>query len=229
MRAREIRAQAREALSGNWTTFILLNVMYVLAISVLTFINYFIPFLVVIAYILLIVPLTYSYSQNLLRLKRKETDNAFEFFKEIFANFKRSWSVVGRTIQKVLIPCIVAVVALIIFYISLTSVVISAIFGGGSIIAVLYVVAFISLFISIIAYIVLFVRGLLYMLSTYIAIDNPQMTAKESVDTSAKLMNGNRWKYICLSLSFLGWMILSIITFGFGYIFLLPYMSVAYV
>lgn len=44
MRAREIRAQAREALSGNWTTFILLNVMYVLAISVLTFINYFIPF-----------------------------------------------------------------------------------------------------------------------------------------------------------------------------------------
>lgn len=229
MRAREIRAQAREALSGNWTTFILLNVMYVLAISVLTFINYFIPFLGAIAYILLIVPLTYSYSQNLLRLKRKETDNAFEFFKEIFANFKRSWSVVGRTIQKVLIPCIVAVVALIIFYISLTSVVISAIFGGGSIIAVLYVVAFISLFISIIAYIVLFVRGLLYMLSTYIAIDNPQMTAKESVDTSAKLMNGNRWKYICLSLSFLGWMILSIITFGFGYIFLLPYMSVAYV
>lgn len=229
MRAREIRAQAREALSGNWTTFILLNVMYVLAISVLTFINYFIPFLGAIAYILLIVPLTYSYSQNLLRLKRKETDNAFEFFKEIFANFKRSWSVVGRTIQKVLIPCIAAVVALIIFYISLTSVVISAIFGGGSIIAVLYVVAFISLFISIIAYIVLFVRGLLYMLSTYIAIDNPQMTAKESVDTSAKLMNGNRWKYICLSLSFLGWMILSIITFGFGYIFLLPYMSVAYV
>ena len=198
MRAREIRAQAREALSGNWTTFILLNVMYVLAISVLTFINYFIPFLGIIAYVLLIVPLAYSYSKNLLRLKRKETDNAFEFFKEIITNFKRSWSIVGRTILKVLIPCIVAIVALIVFYISLTSVVISAIFGGGSIIAVLYVVAFISLFISIIAYIVLFVRGLLYMLSTYIAIDNPQMTAKESVDTSAKLMNGNRWKYICL-------------------------------
>ena len=229
MRAREIRAQAREALSGNWTTFILLNVMYVLAISVLTFINYFIPFLGIIAYVLLIVPLAYSYSKNLLRLKRKETDNAFEFFKEIITNFKRSWSIVGRTILKVLIPCIVAIVALIVFYISLTSVVISAIFGGGSIIAVLYVVAFISLFISVIAYIVLIVRGLLYMLSTYIAIDNPQMTAKESVDTSANLMNGNRWKYICLSLSFLGWMILSIITFGFGFIFLLPYMSVAYV
>lgn len=82
MRAREIRAQAREALSGNWTTFILLNVMYVLAISVLTFINYFIPFLGAIAYILLIVPLTYSYSQNLLRLKEKKQIMHLNFSKK---------------------------------------------------------------------------------------------------------------------------------------------------
>ena len=42
-------------------------------------------------------------------------------------------------------------------------------------------------------------------------------------------MKGYKWKYVCLSLSFIGWMLLSILTLGIGLIFLYPYMQVSYI
>ena len=39
-------------------------------------------------------------------------------------------------------------------------------------------------------------------------------------------MKGNRSKYFLLILSFFGWTILSILTFGIGLLWLMPYMQV---
>lgn len=227
MKAKEIRAQAREALSGNWATFILLNVMYVLSIAVLSFLNVLIPIIGYIALMVLTVPLAYGYLKNLLRLKRKETDNAFEFFRYTFNDFARAWCVTGRILLKLIVPLIIVGISLIAIVILAVFVAMSAIAGNESALVVSsfgYLIVMVALFIG---YIWLIVRGLLCVLSTYIAIDNPQMSAKETVDLSVKLMKGNRLKYIFLSLSFIGWMILSILTLGIGFIFLFPYMSVA--
>lgn len=227
MKAKEIRAQAREALSGNWATFILLNVMYVLSIAVLSFLNVLIPIVGYIALMVLTVPLAYGYLKNLLRLKRKETDNAFEFFRYTFNDFARAWCVTGRILLKLIVPLIIVGISLIAIVILAVFVAMSAIAGNESALVVSsfgYLIVMVALFIG---YIWLIVRGLLCVLSTYIAIDNPQMSAKETVDLSVKLMKGNRLKYIFLSLSFIGWMILSILTLGIGFIFLFPYMSVA--
>lgn len=227
MKAKEIRAQAREALSGNWATFILLNVMYVLSIAVLSFLNVLIPIIGYIALMVLTVPLAYGYLKNLLRLKRKETDNAFEFFRYTFNDFARAWCVTGRILLKLIVPLIIVGISLIAIVILAVFVAMSAITGNESALVVSsfgYLIVMVALFIG---YIWLIVRGLLCVLSTYIAIDNPQMSAKETVDLSVKLMKGNRLKYIFLSLSFIGWMILSILTLGIGFIFLFPYMSVA--
>lgn len=227
MKAKEIRAQAREALSGNWATFILLNVMYVLSIAVLSFLNVLIPIVGYIALVVLTIPLAYGFLKNLLRLKRKETDNAFEFFKYTFNDFARAWCVTGRILLKLIVPLIIVGISLIAIVILAVFVAMSAIAGNESALVVSsfgYLIVMVALFIG---YIWLIVRGLLCVLSTYIAIDNPQMSAKDTVDLSAKLMKGNRWKYIFLSLSFIGWMILSILTLGIGFIFLFPYMSVA--
>ena len=229
MKAREIRAQAREALSGNWATFVLLNVMYVLSTVVLSVLNAFIPIIGYIALMVLTVPLAYGYLKNLLRLKRKETDNAFEFFRYTFNDFGRAWCVTGRILLKLIVPLIIVGISLIAIVILAVFVAMSAIVGNESALVVSsfgYLIVMVALFIG---YIWLIVRGLLCVLSTYIAIDNPQMSAKETVDLSVKLMKGNRWKYIFLSLSFIGWMILSILTLGIGFIFLFPYMSVAMV
>ena len=177
----------------------------------------------------LTVPLAYGYLKNLLRLKRKETDNAFEFFRYTFNDFARAWCVTGRILLKLIVPLIIVGISLIAIVILAVFVAMSAITGneGGLVASSLgYLVVLVILFIG---YVWLIVRGLLCVLSTYIAIDNPQMSAKDTVDLSAKLMKGNRWKYIFLSLSFIGWMILSILTLGIGFIFLFPYMSVAMV
>lgn len=227
MKAREIRAQAREALSGNWATFVLLNVMYVLSTVVLSVLNAFIPIIGYIALMVLTVPLAYGYLKNLLRLKRKETDNAFEFFRYTFNDFARAWCVTGRILLKLIVPLIIVGISLIAIVILAVFVTMSAIVGNESALVVSsfgYLIVMVALFIG---YIWLIVRGLLCVLSTYIAIDNPQMSAKDTVDLSVKLMKGNRLKYIFLSLSFIGWMILSILTLGIGFIFLFPYMSVA--
>lgn len=225
MKAAEIRAQAREALSGNWITFILLNVMYMLAISILMLIDVFIPIIGAIVCTVFAVPLAFSYSKNLIRLKRKETDSSFEFFKGIFSNFGRAWRVAGRTLLKLLLPIIVVfVIAITVAVVSTIAVVTSSMSTGAYL-----AITLLEMIMLIIAYFYMFARVLLYILPTYIAIDNPQMSAKDCVNMSATLMKGNRWKYIFLSLSFIGWYILSVCTLGLGFIFLLPYVSVAFV
>lgn len=57
--------------------------------------------------------------------------------------------------------------------------------------------------------------------------DNPNMTAKEIVEESERIMNGQRGKYFCLELSFFGWILLAMLTFGIGLIFLMPYMQIS--
>ena len=42
---------------------------------------------------------------------------------------------------------------------------------------------------------------------------------------SRQIMDGNKWRLIVLALSFLGWIILGILTLGIGYLWLIPYMT----
>lgn len=49
----------------------------------------------------------------------------------------------------------------------------------------------------------------------------------EVIQLSMKMMKGHKWEYFVFQLSFLGWMILSTLTFGILYIWVLPYISIA--
>ncbi len=59
--------------------------------------------------------------------------------------------------------------------------------------------------------------------------DEKELSAKEVVAKSEELMKNNRWRIFCLSLSFIGWAILSVFTLGIGLFFLIPYMQMALV
>lgn len=61
----------------------------------------------------------------------------------------------------------------------------------------------------------------------YIIIEKDDVSLLEAMSLSMKIMKGNKWKYFVLQLSFLGWGILSVITFGIGFLWLIPYMSLA--
>lgn len=48
----------------------------------------------------------------------------------------------------------------------------------------------------------------------------------EAVKRSFKIMNGNKWGLFIMGLSFLGWLILSVLTLGIGLLWVLPYIQV---
>lgn len=51
-----------------------------------------------------------------------------------------------------------------------------------------------------------------------------KISANEAITESRKLMNGHKMEYFILQLSFLGWLILGVITLGIAYLWVLPYM-----
>lgn len=58
----------------------------------------------------------------------------------------------------------------------------------------------------------------------YILAENPKIERKKAFKLSKKMMKGNKWKTFILDLSFLGWELLSIFTFGLLNIFYInPY------
>ena len=52
------------------------------------------------------------------------------------------------------------------------------------------------------------ILALRYVLINQVLADQPELTAGEAVFRSAMLMKGNKWRYVVLNLSFLGWTIL---------------------
>ena len=59
----------------------------------------------------------------------------------------------------------------------------------------------------------------------YLLSDNEDMTAAEAQKKSIEMMRGHKWEYFVLNLSFIGWAILALFTFGLLYIWLMPYME----
>ena len=69
------------------------------------------------------------------------------------------------------------------------------------------------------------IKAFSYALTPYILLDEPELTARQAITRSCEIMQGRRWKLFCLSLSFIGWGILSLLTFGIGFLWLAPYMN----
>ena len=68
------------------------------------------------------------------------------------------------------------------------------------------------------------IKAYQYRLVPYIMSENPEMNFKDAQAESARLMNGNKWKSFVLDLSFIGWDILSIFTWGLLEVFFVaPY------
>lgn len=87
---------------------------------------------------------------------------------------------------------------------------------------------FMGLFImlwSLLLYIPGIIKGLSYSMSMYILAENPDMPALEAIDRSKKMMDGHKMELFVLMLSFIGWYLLCMVTFGIAAIYVVPYMS----
>lgn len=68
------------------------------------------------------------------------------------------------------------------------------------------------------------IKSYSYRMVPMIMAENPSLGWSEAITLSRKLMYGNKWKTFLLDLSFVGWMLLSIVTFGLVSVFYLhPY------
>lgn len=68
-------------------------------------------------------------------------------------------------------------------------------------------------------------KAIAYSQSYFILKDHPEYSIKETMIASKKMMNGYKWKYFLLQLSFIGWGILCLFTLGIGLLWLIPYMT----
>lgn len=66
-----------------------------------------------------------------------------------------------------------------------------------------------------------------YAMVPYLLHDYPELGAREALRMSRELMKGHKWDLFVLQLTFLGWIILAILTCGIGLLWLTPYMSAA--
>ncbi|RKD27080.1 hypothetical protein BEP19_00460 [Ammoniphilus oxalaticus] len=69
------------------------------------------------------------------------------------------------------------------------------------------------------------IKGLAYSQTFFILRDHPDYKVTEAITESRKMMNGYKWKYFLLWLSFVGWGILCLFTLGIGFLWLIPYIS----
>ena len=66
-----------------------------------------------------------------------------------------------------------------------------------------------------------------YAMTYYIKHDHPEYDWKRAITESRRMMDGYKWKYFCVGLSFFGWMIVGALTFGIGMLWIAPYMAAA--
>lgn len=66
-----------------------------------------------------------------------------------------------------------------------------------------------------------------YAMVPYLLKDNPELLPEEAINKSMEMMCGKKMQLFLLDLSFIGWAILCIFTFGIGYFFLAPYVYTA--
>lgn len=72
------------------------------------------------------------------------------------------------------------------------------------------------------------IKALDLSMSFFILADNPTMDIRKAADLSTKIMKGHRKELFLLTLSFIGWILISIFTFSVGFAITIPYIMTTY-
>jgi len=78
------------------------------------------------------------------------------------------------------------------------------------------------------------VKAFAYAMTPFVQVEHPAWTANQCITESRRLMDGNKWRYVCLNLSFIGWWLLAAVASvcvpvagNFAQTFLYPYLYTA--
>lgn len=68
------------------------------------------------------------------------------------------------------------------------------------------------------------ILSLMFSQTCFILKDDPQVSATDAMKRSMEMMNGHKMELFVIWLSFIGWGIFAMLTCGFGFLFLYPYL-----
>lgn len=132
----------------------------------------------------------------------------------------------NKLLKSLGLTAILGIISFIVVFIvtSVTTVIIISAISSYNSINIGIIIAIILAILLLIAYIVF-----TYMViqTPYIIIEKEDIGLVEAMKLSAKIMKGNKLKYFVFQLSFIGWAILSIVTLGIGFLWLIPYITLA--
>ena len=216
----ELKKQAKDTLRGRWGTAIAMVLLFEIITGALSMMGNYIVGFGTIAVLVITVPISYGFIGQLIKFSRNEQVGVADFFNLGFSNFKKSWSIVGHTLLK-LLPYIVGMILSIVLIVG--SIIYTTQNENITMFIALVIMSYIVFFI---VYILMLTKSYLYVLPEYIGNDTEDMTAKQIVEKSAELMKGHRMELFILELSFIGWMFLALFTCGIGLLWLMPYMQI---
>lgn len=217
----QIRAEARNNLTGKWGKAALLTLVFGVIEYLISFLLQLVPMVGGLINLVITPVLTFGFLVSIIKLKRNEEVGYIDFFKNGFNQFGKVWGVIGQTILKMILPIIAIII----------SIVLIAVGGAGTILSgesmgLLFILGIILYIVSLIWAII---KGFSYVLAQYILYDNPDMDSKAIVEKSEELMQGHKWAWFWLPITFIGWFILSVFTLGIGMLWIAPYLQVALV
>lgn len=195
----ELRAQARERLEGQWGTFVLMTFLMLVIQTILQIPGYIGSLLEILSPENVLASLSFSNISNILSLL------ALPLSWGLTVSLLRNHREESVDLENLFDG-----------------------FRGGRYTRVFCALFLVHLF-TFLWTLLLIIPGIMkafsYALTPYILLDEPELTARQAITRSCEIMEGRRWKLFCLYLSFIGWGILSILTFGIGFLWLAPYMN----
>ena len=69
------------------------------------------------------------------------------------------------------------------------------------------------------------VKSIAYSQTVYVLKDCPELSYNQAIERSMAMMEGHKWQYFCLMLSFIGWILLVCLTMGIATLWVTPYMT----
>ena len=212
----ELRAMARDALSGRWLQAAGVIFLYMLIGTGTAFI----PILGTIAQFFVGAPLLLGLSIYFLGIARGEQVGV----SHLFDGFSFYWKSIGIYFVITVIATLVIIaaavpIAIIIGFVSATGTQTETI---SPLVAVAFLVTFVSVF-FVSAYIYL-----RYSLVYFLVKDNPEIGVFEALRVSSQRMYGHKKKLFGLFLSFIPWAILSILTLFVGLLWVWAYSMAAF-
>lgn len=231
MKFSKIKKEALKCLSGNWKNAIIVTlsyfcILFLIEFSILIFsTNYTINVLLSTLNFIISIPLSYGLTICFIKLKQRQMVHGFNFVSEGYHNFAKSWSLVSNILLKLVIPILLFILIYILMYLS-RIVYFSALIPPNWIIV--YKIFNIFLVVSLLAVIIwALIKYLSYALVFNIAYTNNYMSDDEVLAHSKLLMQNNKKRFLLFQLSFIGWGIISLLLYGIGLLWLIPYMKVS--